>query len=126
MLFIPVAVTLLTFMFLSSGFHKLFDFRNTYQGFAKKFKIAYGLAALVIALVIFLEIAAPLGLTYYTLNPTPTLLPLARLATVGLIVFTILCNVLYHWPAVGKDYYAFMSNVSTIGGLGLLLYCCLA
>ena len=39
-----------------------------------------------------------------------------------LIIFTILATYLYHFPPSDKEYYPFMSNVTTIGGLSLLAY----
>ena len=35
----------------------------------------------------------------------------------SLVVFTIIATLLCHYPPKGKDYYPFISNVTTVGGL---------
>ena len=43
-------------------------------------------------------------------------------ATLSLIIFTIKATYLYHFPPYGKEYYPFMGNLTTVGGLSLLAY----
>jgi uncharacterized membrane protein YphA (DoxX/SURF4 family) len=115
-----IATILLTIMFLLSGIHKAFTFDKTTAGFAKKFKTSFGIAKLIIMAVIILEIVAPLVLSTYSLLSPRMLKPFVKISIIALIVFTVLCNALYHFPMEGKNYYSFMSNLSTIGGLILL------
>ena len=68
-----------------------------------------------------LEIAAPLIIALYSYNANPKLYIYAKLSILGLIIFTILATLIYHFPPIGSNYYSFMSNLSTLGGL-LLLY----
>ena len=71
--------------------------------------------------MILLEIVAPLIISLYSYNANPKLYIYTKLSLLGLIVFTILATLLYHFPPFGANYYSFMSNLSTLGGL-LLLY----
>jgi uncharacterized membrane protein YphA (DoxX/SURF4 family) len=116
-----IAAALVLFMFLSSGVHKIMTFAKQSQQFARKFGISLVLGQVVISAVILLEVLAPLIIVQYGITGQRFLQPLAELGLLGLIVFTVLCNALYHWPATGSNYYSFMSNLSTIGGL-ILLY----
>ena len=118
---VVLAATLVTAMFLFSGVQKLLTFTKQAQMFAKKFGLSLVLGQFVIAAVILLEIVAPLIVVHYSVTGQRSLQRWSTLSLLGLIVFTVLCNALYHWPAVGSNYYSFMSNLSTIGGLLLLL-----
>ena len=117
---VVIAATLVTLMFLLSGVQKLLDFTKQAQQFAKKFGLSLVLGQFAIATVIVLEIVAPLIIVHYSVTGQRSMQRLTSLSLIGLIVFTILCNALYHWPAVGSNYYSFMSNISTVGGLVLL------
>jgi uncharacterized membrane protein YphA (DoxX/SURF4 family) len=110
----------ITILFFLSGFHKIKDFINVTKGFIKKTHLPFTLGKVIIALVILLEIIAPFIITVYSYNYNPLLLPYARLSIIGLIIFTILATLLYHFPPNKGNYYSFMSNISTIGGLMLL------
>jgi uncharacterized membrane protein YphA (DoxX/SURF4 family) len=84
------------------------------------------IAQLVILAVIALEIAAPTAIIAYLLTGLASLVPFFKLAVLALIAFTILATMIYHNPLKGRDkYYAFMSNVSAVGGL-LALYICVS
>ena len=41
-------------------------------------------------------------------------------AVIFLVFFTVLATYIYHYPPQGTKYYAFMGNVTAIGGLLLL------
>ena len=45
---------------------------------------------------------------------------LIKLICMLFISFTILATYLYHYPPVGHDLYAFMKNISIIGGFLLI------
>jgi uncharacterized membrane protein YphA (DoxX/SURF4 family) len=79
------------------------------------------LAKIIISCVIVLEIVAPFIISLYSYNSNPQLYTYAKLCLLALIVFIILATFLYHFPPFGSNYYSFMSNLSTLGGL-LLLY----
>ena len=109
MLSIFIPSVFITLMFLLSGINKIKTFTETSKGFAKKIGFSIGLAQFVILAYTFT------GLAY--------MVPFFKLATIGLIIFTVLCNAIYHNPMIKENYYAFMSNVSTIGGLLALFVC---
>ena len=88
----------------------------------KKIGVSLTLAQLIISCVILLEIGAPSLIAAYLYTGSAALVPFFQLAVVALAVFTIVATLMYHNPLKNKEkYYAFMSNVSTLGGL-LALY----
>ena len=94
------------------------------MNFSKKMKVPLTLAQLIISGVILLELIAPVIISGYTFTGLFELLPLFKISVVSLIVFTVIATIMYHNPFKGgESYYAFMSNISTIGGL-LALYVC--
>lgn len=114
---------LITLMFFLSGFEKIFMFSKSTSKFSKKMGLPIFMAQLIITAVIILEIAAPTAIVAYLFTGLASLLPFYKPAVLGLIGFTILATLLYHNPFKSKDkYYAFMSNVSTTGGLLALYY----
>jgi uncharacterized membrane protein YphA (DoxX/SURF4 family) len=104
-----------------SGFEKIKDFMKVVKGFMNKTALPLPLAKIIIIGAIILEIAAPFIIALYSYNANPKLYTYTKLSILGLIVFTILATLIYHFPPVGSNYYSFMSNLSTLGGL-LLLY----
>ena len=75
---------------------------------------------LSIILVIIIQFVCPLIIIVSSYDNNYT--NYAKYSGILLIIFTILATLLFHFPPTGSDYYAFMSNVTTIGGLGLLVY----
>ena len=118
---ILISTIYITLLFFVSGFHKIKDFMKVVKGFMNKTALPLSLAKIIISGVIVLEIVAPFIIALYSYNSHPNLYIYAKLGLLGLIVFTILATLLYHFPPVGSNYYSFMSNISTLGGL-LLLY----
>lgn len=116
-----IATIYITLLFFISGFHKIKDFTNVVKGFMNKTALPLPLAKIIISCVIILEIVAPFIISLYSYNSNPQLYTYAKLCLLALIVFIILATFLYHFPPVGSNYYSFMSNLSTLGGL-LLLY----
>jgi len=118
---ILISTIYITLLFFISGFHKIKDFMDVVKGFMNKTKLPLLLAKIIISGVILLEIVAPFIISLYSYNSNPKLYTYTKLSLLGLIVFTILATLLYHFPPLGSNYYSFMSNLSTLGGL-LLLY----
>jgi hypothetical protein len=115
---------LITLMFFLSGLEKIYTFSKTTRSFSNKINIPLTLSNLVISCVIILEIIAPLIITSYTFTGLFNLLPLFKIAVISLIAFTIAATIMYHNPfKSGKNYHAFISHLSIIGGL-LALYMC--
>jgi uncharacterized membrane protein YphA (DoxX/SURF4 family) len=116
-----ISTIYITLLFFISGFHKIIDFMKVVKGFMNKTGSPLLLAKIIISGVILLEIIAPLIISLYSYNSNPKLYTYTKLSLLGLILFTILVTLLYHFPPFGDNYYSFMSNLSTLGGL-LLLY----
>jgi uncharacterized membrane protein YphA (DoxX/SURF4 family) len=115
---------LITLVFFLSGFEKIYMFSKSTMNFSKKMSIPLALAKLVISGVILLELIAPVIITSYTFTGLFALLSLFKMAVISLIAFTIAATIMYHNPFNGgENYYAFVSNISIIGGL-LGLYMC--
>jgi uncharacterized membrane protein YphA (DoxX/SURF4 family) len=118
---ILISTICITLLFFLSGFNKITDFIQVVKEFTNRTKIPFTLSKIIIIGVILLEIIAPLIISIYSYNHNPLLHTYAKLSLLGLIVFTILATFMYHFPPVGQNYYSFLSNISTVGGL-LLLY----
>ena len=108
----------ITLLFFLSGFEKIYLFPHSTGKFAKKIGIPLTLAQLIISCVIVLELVAPAIIAAYLYTRSFALVPFFKLSIIGLSLFTVLATALYHNPLKNKEkYYAFMSNVSTLGGL---------
>jgi len=116
-----ISTIYITLLFFVSGFEKIKDFMKVVKGFMNKTALPLSLAKIIIIGAILLEIAAPFIIALYSYNANPKLYTYAKLSILGLILFTILATLIYHFPPTGSNYYSFMSNLSTLGGL-LLLY----
>ena len=121
MLLLVVSSILITLLFFISGFHKIRDFVNVSKGLAGKTSIPLTLAKLIIIGVILLEIIAPLIITLQAYQNNNNNIIYTKLSILSLILFTILATLIYHFPPTGSNYYSFMSNLSTLGGL-IMLY----
>lgn len=108
----------ITLLFFLSGFHKIKDFKNVTKDFMKKTNLPLFLSQVIIIGVILLEIIAPFIISLSAITAIQKIY--TQLAILALIGFTILATLLYHFPPSAGNYYSFMSNLSTIGGLMLL------
>ena len=109
---------LIVLLFFLSGFEKIYLFARSTGKFAKKIGISLTLAQLIISCVIVLELVAPSVIAAYLYTRAFSLVPFFKLAIIALSLFTIVATAIYHNPLKGREkYYAFMSNVSTLGGL---------
>jgi uncharacterized membrane protein YphA (DoxX/SURF4 family) len=114
---------LLTLLFFSGGIFKLMDLNAVTKDFVTKTQLPFFLAKIILVAVILLELIAPVIIAVYSYHPTPLLYYYTKISIISLILFTIAATLLYHFPPHGSNYYSFMSNISTIGGLMLLLQC---
>ncbi len=121
MTLVLISTIYIILLFFLSGFDKIKNFTQVAKGFMNKTNLPIMLSKIIIGVVILLEIVAPFIISLYSYNHNPMLYTYTKMSLLGLILFTILATVLYHFPPFGSNYYAFMSNVSTLGGL-LLLY----
>ena len=108
-----VGVFFLTLMFLISGIEKIFNFKDNVLRIKNKLPFFNSFFYnIVILTVIFIEILSPL----YLLSEQYVHINIALLIT-----FTTIATLLFHFPPLGRDYFPFMSNLSTIGGLLILM-----
>lgn len=120
----PIIASTVLFMFFISGVEKTINFPKTVMSFQKRvfrklnLNLTLGLARLAIALVILLEIMGPLMVVRTTVNRRGKDLAIRSLQLLAL--FTVAATLLYHFPATGKQWYPFISNVTTLGALLLL------
>lgn len=119
--FILISSLLINLLFFFSGFHKITDFKQVTKGFMDKTHLPLIFSKLIIISVILLEIIAPFIISLSALTNSIKKI-YTQIAILSLIGFTILATFLYHFPPYGGNYYSFMSNLSTIGGLMLLYY----
>ena len=118
---ISIYVFMILLMYFLAGINKARNFSQTVSGFQNMFflkklpKIFYNLAIL---LVIVLEIVAPIIIMYSLQTNLYT--DLAYASSLSLAIFTILATLIYHFPPVGGEYYAFMKNLTATGSLMLL------
>lgn len=122
-----ISVFLLTIMFFLSGIDKILNFNNVSKNLQIKIseKLFLNLplffSKIAIVFVILLEIIAPLIINYskyIEINKKYYLY--ARYSSYLLALFTFFATYLYHFPPFKSQYYPFMSNITTIGGLILL------
>ena len=117
---LSIIAIIITFMFFVSGIDKLLHFNKVVSGFEKRFPTQmfpyFHELAILIALI--LEIVAPIVIVYSIYNKK--YYTSAIVATIALIVFTIIATLIYHFPPFGNTYYPFISNITTLGGLFLL------
>lgn len=119
-----LSIFLLLIMFFLSGFDKIFNFINTSIGLQNKFQqmlllnLPLWFFKFSIILVILLEIFAPLIIIYAEYNNKYK--KYAKYSLYLLISFVIFATFLYHFPPFKSQYYPFMSNIATIGGLLIL------
>ena len=115
-LFIPAVF--ITLLFFLSSFEKIYLFPVSTAKFSKKTGLPLILAQLMIIGAIIVEMVAPSIIAAYTFTGLPSLLPFFQYSVLALILFTVVVTIIYHNPFKNREkYYAFMSNVSTLGGL---------
>lgn len=117
-----ITFTLLVIMFLISGINKIITFDDTVVSLKQKvnYDFSDNLYKFVIILVILLEIIAPIIIIRHAIKNDYK--KEAYYSVIGLIIFTIVATVLYHFPDFTnyKKSIPFWANVSLIGGLLLL------
>ena len=112
---------MIVLMYFLAGINKARNFSGTVSGFKNMFflkKLPNIFYQIAIIMVIILEIVAPI-IILYSLQ-TNMYNDLAYYSSIGLAVFTVLATLIYHFPPVGGEYYAFMKNLTATGSLMLL------
>ena len=116
---------LLTIMFFLSSFDKMINFNDTANEFNEKvekmlFKVPSILTKLGIVCAILIQFFCPLIIMYSLYNKKYHIY--GMYASLMLAFFTVFATYFYHFPPKGKQYYAFMGNITTVGGLSLMAY----
>ena len=115
------ALNLINLNFFLSGLNKIKNFTNTSKNFMKRLPIDLPIFVgyLAILCAILIQILSPVIINLGVIKKQK------KLITIGissLLIFTILATILYHIPPIGKNYYAFMSNLSLIGCFIYILF----
>ena len=108
-------------MYFLAGVKKAMSFSSTVKGFQSIFflqKMPSIFYDLTILGVILLEIFAPIVIMFSLYTNTHTWC--AYYSSVGLAAFTVLANLIYHFPTNKGQYSSFMKNLTAIGSLMLL------
>jgi len=114
-----IGTIFLTMFYFIAGINKLRHFKSSTKSFAKKLPIASLFSGLIIALVIAIEILAPIAMVYAAFSPSHEIYGFT--GSIILVGFTILATLLYHFPPTKKEHQMpFMRNLALIGGF--LLY----
>jgi len=116
---------LLTIMFFLSSIDKLINFNKNEKEFNENvekmlFKVPSILTKMGIVCAILIQFFCPLIIMYSLYNKKYHIY--GMYASLMLAFFTILATYFYHFPPKGKQYYAFMGNITTVGGLSLMAY----
>ena len=120
-----IIVVLLTIMFFLSSFQKIGNFEKVSndlqtQVSKKLFDIPLDLARLGIVCAILIQFFCPLIILYSVYDKRYKIY--GAIASLILAIFTVFATYFFHFPPTGQHYYAFMSNITTVGGLSLLSY----
>jgi hypothetical protein len=97
-----------------SGAEKLFGITKTSKLLQSKINLPLTLCILVIVGVIMLELIGP-GVIVYSAS-TNSKKNIAKLAIIGLIIFTVLATILFHMSEPSQ----ILKNLCVVGGLTLL------
>ena len=120
-----IIVLLLTIMFFLSSFQKIGNFNKVSEDLQtqvskKLFDIPINLARVGIVCAIMIQFFCPLIILYSVYDKRYRIY--GSIASLVLAIFTVEATYFFHFPPTGQHYYAFMSNITTIGGLSLLSY----
>ena len=135
---ITVISCIMTFMFVLSGIDKLKNLTKVSQGLKKR--VVNGLQGLGVPLInlpswfyklsilgaALLQLVGSIIIILSTTNLLNKYMSvknkklLGNALCIAIVIFTILATLLYHFPPKGSHYYAFISNVTTVGGFLLL------
>ena len=118
-----LVTSVLNFMFFVSGFDKLFHFGKVVDGLNARLgnRMPMMVYQTLIVCAIVIEIVCPAIIFYSSIMRSERNDKLAMYSSVGLIMFTVVATLFYHFPpTTSAKYYPFMSNLSLIGGLSLM------
>jgi len=112
-----LSVLLMNILFFMSAINKINNFSSTVILLKDVFwikSLPIYFFQFAILCVIILLITAPIIMLYSVFNPSFN--KYARFSCYGLIFFTILASLLFHFPTNPKEIINFMKNTAIIGG----------
>jgi uncharacterized membrane protein YphA (DoxX/SURF4 family) len=120
-----VLTSILNFMFFVSGWDKLLHFDKVVTGLSNRLGVIWMMPFIVYKFLVFcglaIEIICPVVIFYSALQRNKENDRRGFYASLLLIIFTIIATLFYHFPPTNSSkYYPFMSNLSLVGGLGLM------
>ena len=119
----------MTTMFILSGVNKFMDITTYASGLQKRFPIKnlpLWFFQISIVIVASLQLFGSIFIVLSTTNLLNNFMSkkniklISAILSICLVLFTILATLIYHYPPKGKEYYAFISNLTTVGGFLLL------
>lgn len=120
--FLVLIFLIITLMYILSGKNKILNFRSDSDGLNDKVSFLGKTSSdLLMTCAILIEIIAPVILLLFALGVVKDKL-YCTLAALSLVAFTIAATLIYHFPPKGSQYYPFMSNLTSVGALLLIIY----
>lgn len=118
-----IAINIMLTMFVLSGIEKIVSFDanvNQLKAAVEKWGISYHSKLIkgLIVLSLLIEILAPMIVNY---GITTKKYSYILYATYSLIALVLISTIIFYIPPFGENYYPFISNVTTIGGLLLII-----
>lgn len=131
-----IIICVMNYMFLASGVFKIKDFEENVTKLQKSLPRLFIsdksiiTSKIGIVLAIIIQIICPIIIIYSSIylicnQNTQYRRRVNTLASVNCIIiaiFTLMATYLFHFPPKGREYYPFISNITTVGGFLLLAH----
>ncbi len=117
------AINIMLIMFVLAGVDKAMNFDRTVIDISKHFNklnlsLSKPILKFLVMLAIFIEIAGPFAINY---GISFKKYDLIVNTTCALMAYTIVATLLYFYPPFGENFYPFISALTTIGGLIMII-----
>ena len=117
------AINIMLIMFVLAGVDKAMNFNRTVLDLSKHFNklnlsLSKPILKFLVMLAIFIEIAGPFAINY---GISFKKYDLIVNTTYALIAYTIVATLFYFYPPYNENFYPFISALTTIGGLILII-----
>tara|TARA_B100001564_G_C20528535_1_gene618598 strand:- start:200 stop:604 length:405 start_codon:yes stop_codon:yes gene_type:complete len=117
------AINIMLIMFVLAGYDKATNFNRTVVALSKHFdKLNFSpsrtIIKLLVLLAIFIETVGPFAINY---GITFKKYDFIVYATYTLIIYMIVATFLYFYPPFNENFYPFISALTTVGGLIMII-----